>query len=119
MGDGAYRLWQQWQQMHYPRRGLPADEATRAVLVTLDGTAGPILERYFCRGQAARTLNAEALGTLRHCRSELDLDELSTDAARYFGRLRQLIEFVLADAGRGVPGHLVSPPSPMTLEGRR
>lgn len=119
MGDGAYRLWQQWQQMHYPRRGLPADEGARAHLVTLDGTAGTILDRYFCRGPGAKNLDAAALGALSHCRRELDPRELSADAARYFGRLRQLIEFVLADARPRVPSQPVPPPGPIALQDRR
>jgi hypothetical protein len=94
----AYRLWQQWQQMHYPRRGLPADESARARLVALDGTAGTALDRYFGRGTRAKTLDGAVLATLGGCRLELDAGELSADACRYFGRLRQLIELVLADA---------------------
>lgn len=101
MHGDAYRLWEHWQQMHYPRRGLPADEAARARLVTLDGTAGTILDRYFRRGARARTLGAAARASLSDCRHEFDPRQLSADASRYFGRLHQLIELVLADAGRG------------------
>lgn len=97
MRDEAYRLWQHWQQMHYPRRGLPADESACARLVTLDGTAGTVLDRYFRRSMRAKTLDATALATLRQCRRELDISGLSADASRYFGRLRQLIELVLLD----------------------
>lgn len=98
MGDDPYRLWQQWQQMHYPRRGLPADESARTRLVALDGTAGTVLDRYFRRGTRAKTLDGAAFATLGGCQLELDAGELSADASRYFGRLRQLIELVLAVA---------------------
>jgi hypothetical protein len=87
--------------MHYPRRGLPADEAERAKLVTLDGMAGTVLDQYFCRGEHARTLGAAARATLNACRHDLDPSQLSNDASRYFGRLQQIIELVLAD---GEPG---------------
>ncbi len=94
-----YRLWQQWQQMHYPRRGLPADEATRARLVTLDGMTGTILDRYFCRGTHARKLDPAALATLGDYRDQLGREELSADASRYFGRLQLLVDLVLAESG--------------------
>lgn len=84
MGDGAYRLWQHWQQMHYPRRGLPLDTA--------------------------------ALATLRYCPLELDLGELSADASRYFGRLRRLIELVLAEAALDESGQPVFPLAPLAAE---
>lgn len=113
MGDDAYRLWQHWQQMHYPRRGLPADEAARARLVTLDGTAGTILDRYFRRGARARTLDAAALATLDRCRCELELPELAADASRYFGRLRQLIDLMLAEERPGESGQPVLPSESM------
>jgi hypothetical protein len=96
----AYRLWQHWQQMHYPRRGLPADEAARARLVTLDGTAGGLLEPYFCRGRQSKTLDRAALAALARCRRELAGEDLASDASRYFERLRLLIDLVTAD----VPG---------------
>ena len=118
MGDGAYRLWQQWQQMHYPRRGLPADEVARTRLVTLDGAAGTILDRYFCRGPRAKTVDAGALDVLRHCRSALDRRELSADASRYFGRLQQLIEFVLADVALQEPTQPVRSIEPLTIPDR-
>jgi hypothetical protein len=95
----AYRLWQHWQQMHYPRRGLPMDEAERVMLVTLDGAAGTALDRYFSRGTRARTLDVAARATLGQCLRDLDLAELSEDASRYFERLRQLIELVLTGVG--------------------
>lgn len=101
MPDDAYRLWQQWQQMHYPRRGLPADEAARAMLVTLDGTAGILLDAYFCRGFRAKLLDADALAPIGRCRDDLNLGTLSADASRYFGRLRLIIELVLAEAEPG------------------
>lgn len=95
----AYRLWQQWQQMHYPRRGLPADEAARARLVTLDGMTGVLLDRYFCRGTHARKLDPAALATLSACRHQLGTEELSADATRYFSRLQLLVDLVLAESG--------------------
>ena len=99
MPDDTYRLWQHWQQMHYPRRGLPAGEALRTALITLDGTAGTVLDRYFHRGEDARSLDAAALASLERCWLELELGELSADASRYFGRLRRLIELVLSEVG--------------------
>lgn len=96
----AYRLWQHWQQMHYPRRGLPADEAARARLVTLDGTVGELLEPYFCRGRQSKNLDRQALAALASYRRELDGEDLASDASRYFERVRQLIDVVVAD----VPG---------------
>jgi hypothetical protein len=92
----AYRLWELWQQMHYPSRGIPPSESTAADLIRLDGTAGRILDRYFCGGRERR-LDAESRETLEACRQELDAVEelLSADAGRYFGRLRELIALVL------------------------
>lgn len=113
MHDDAYGLWQQWQQMHCPRHGLPADESVRAGLVTLDGTAATILDRYFRRGARAKTLDAAALATLGRCRLELDPAELSADASRYFGRLRRLIELVLAEVGPAESGQAVFRSEPL------
>lgn len=98
MGVDAYRLWQQWQAMHYPRRGAPEEVASSADLVALDGTAGLVLDRYFCRGPQAKTLDADSVGALERCRRELDQlnGVLTSDARRYFGRLSQLLEVVLA-----------------------
>lgn len=100
MGVDSYRLWHYWQQMHYPSRGLPDSDALRASLITLDGTAGTLLDRYFRRSGGLPSLGQSALSTLTTCRRELDDVELSADAARYFGRLKTLIELVLADAPR-------------------
>lgn len=116
MGDDAYRLWHYWQQMHYPRRGLPADESARARLVTLDGTAGTVLDRYFRRGARARTLDAAALITLDRCQHELELIELSADASRYFGRLRQLIDLMLAEARPEKSSQSALPSEPMAAK---
>jgi hypothetical protein len=95
--------------MHYPRRGLPAGEAVRAALISLDGTAGTVLDRYFRRGAGAKTLDAAALATLSRCWLELELGDLSADASRYFGRLRRLIELVLSEVGAADSSHLVGP----------
>jgi hypothetical protein len=94
----AYRLWQQWQAMHYPRRGVPDGPARSIDLVALDGTAGAVLERYFCRGPHAKVLDAQSLAALESCHRELgQVNGLVLDARRYFSRLSQLIELVLAD----------------------
>jgi hypothetical protein len=96
----AYRLWQHWQQMHYPRRGLPAEEAARAELVSLDGTAGTVLDRYFGGRTPAREMDAEARKSLERCKHDLDFiaATLAGDASRYFGRLHQLLDTVLSEA---------------------
>ncbi|MBA3689116.1 MAG: hypothetical protein H0W81_09855 [Chloroflexi bacterium] len=116
MHDEAYRLWQRWQQMHYPRRGLPADESVRAALVTLDGTAGTVLDRYFRRGARAKTLDAAARATLGRCRDELDLGNLSADAGRYFSRLRRLSELVLAEVAPAGSAQLAFQPEPLAAK---
>jgi hypothetical protein len=96
MRGDAYQLWQHWQQMHYPRRGLPPDEATRAELISLEGTSGTALDRYFHRRAGARAFDAEARASLDYCRRELGRlsSGLHADPERYFGRLQRLIEFV-------------------------
>ena len=96
----GYRLWERWQQMHYPMRGLPADEAISADLVDLDGTAGVVLEKYFCRGSEAKTLDVESRAALQRCHDEIHSvsGELFSDADRYFGRLLDVIDLALADA---------------------
>jgi hypothetical protein len=113
MRGDAYRLWQQWQQMHYPRRGLPEDEATRADLIAVDGTSGPALERYFRRRAGARAFDAEARASVEHCGHELARlsGGLHADAERYFGRLQQLIELVAVDAAGGATADALSAPS--------
>jgi hypothetical protein len=94
----AYRLWERWQQMHYPVRPVPAGGPISTDLVALDGKAGVVLERYFRRGSRARALDAESRATLERCRFELGMVSggLSSDAQRYFGRLLDLIELALA-----------------------
>lgn len=103
MRGDTYRLWQHWQQMHYPRRGLPPDEATRADLISLDGTSGTALDLYFRRNTGARAFDAQARASLDHCGRELDRlsGELHSDAERYFGRLQRLIELVAIEATGG------------------
>lgn len=113
MRGDAYRLWQQWQQMHYPRRGLPKDEATRADLIAVDGTSGTALDRYFRRSAGARAFDAESRASVEHCRYELARlsSGLHADAERYFGRLQQLIELVAIDAAGGATVDALSSPS--------
>lgn len=98
MSADAYRLWQQWQQMHYPQLPLP-EEIEGVDLVALDGRAGACLEEYFIRGGRGARLNGELRKALEQCAAELDRirGTLRGDAARYFGRLQQLIGLVLTD----------------------
>ena len=98
MDTDTYRLWQNWQQMHYPRRGLPELECARSDLVAIDGMVGPILERHFSRGPRAATLDATSHVALQQCQRDLDglAKSLSSDASRYFGRVQVLIGFVLS-----------------------
>jgi hypothetical protein len=91
----------QWQQMHYPRRGLPENEAARARLVTLDGIVGTALDACFCRGSGAEAPDGATFATLARCRDELDPTAFSSDASRYFGRLQQVIALVLDDLDAG------------------
>lgn len=94
----AYHRWQTWQQMHYPRRGLPELDSARSDLVAIDGMVGPILERHFSRGPRAATLDAASRLALQQCQRDLDrfAKTLSSDASRYFGRVQVLIGFVLS-----------------------
>lgn len=103
MRVNAYRLWQHWQQMHYPARGLPAVNTLRSQLVTLDGTSGTILERYFRRRPRASKLDTDSLLAIQGCQRELDRlgETLSADASRYFGRLQILIDLVVAQTADG------------------
>ena len=98
----TYRLWQNWQQMHDPRRGLPELESARSHLVAIDGMVGPILERHFTRGPRSATLDAPSRLALQKCQRDLErfAGSLSSDASRYFGRAQVLIAFVLS-RGRG------------------
>ena len=98
MDTDSYRLWLNWQQMHYPRRGLPELESARSDLVAIDGMVGPILERHFTRGPRSATLDAASRLALQQCHRDLDrfAKSLSSDASRYFGRAKVLIAFVLS-----------------------
>lgn len=96
MSADVYRLWQAWQQMHYPQ--LPSPEAIDGVdLVALDGRAGACLEEYFIRGGRGARFNGELRTALEQCAAELDSVQgtIRGDASRYFGRLQQLIGLVL------------------------
>lgn len=98
MNGGAYRLWQAWQQMHYP--DLPsADETDGVDLVALDGRAGACLEVFFERAKRVPS-DVELRDGMERCADELDRVEgvLAGDAARYFGRLRLLLGLVLAES---------------------
>jgi len=94
----TYRLWQTWQQMHYPRRGLPEHESARSDLVAIDGMVGTILERHFSRRPRAATLDADSHLALQQCQRDLDgfAKSLSSEASQYFGRAQVLIGFVLS-----------------------
>jgi hypothetical protein len=106
MRGDAYRLWQHWQQMHYPRHGFPEDEATRADLIALDGRSGTALGRYFRRSAGERASDAEARASLEQCRDDLDrlTGGLRGDAERYFERLQQLIELIGIEAAGEATG---------------
>ena len=98
MDIDAYRLWQGWQQMTYPSRGLPERDIDRSVLIRIDGTLAPIFERTFGQRPKGHKLSAEARATLESCQAELDqiAPALARDARRYFGRVKLLIRLVLA-----------------------
>jgi hypothetical protein len=83
--------------MHYPQ--LPSDEIEGVDLVALDGRAGACLEEYFIRGGRGARLNGDLRKALEECAAELDgvRGTLRGDAARYFGRLQQLIDLVLSE----------------------
>ena len=99
MGSASYRLWQRWQQMKYPSRGLPERESDRSLLLQIDGTVGPIFERTFSRGPSRKTLSAQSRRNLEGCQRELReiLPRLSGDARGYFDRVEVLIRLVLAE----------------------
>ena len=99
MGSNPYRLWQRWQQMKYPSRGLPERESDRSVLIQIDGTVGPIFEGIFTRGPSAKGLSAESRRNLERSQTELRdmLPMLGGDARRYFERVEVLIGLVLGE----------------------
>jgi len=105
MKTRGYRLWQTWQQMHYPVRGLPEDDNARSALIAIDGIAGPVLERQFSARLRGDGLSPEARRALERC--HLDLDRLrttlSSGASRYFSRLGQLIGIALSGEEIGSP----------------
>ncbi len=117
MPADGYRLWQAWQQMHYPVRGLPAADSARSDLAALDGVVGAIFERQFCRRPPAAVLETDSRAVLEECQSALDRmnDNLSDDAARYFDRVELLINFLLTSGGR----HSAQPSSPVGRMGSR
>lgn len=94
----AYRLWQLWQQMHYPTP-LPAVSDIGVDLVALDGKAGTTLDRYFGHARR-RVLDDDCRAALDECLAELDLAlaSLQGDQARYFQRLRRLVRGILDEA---------------------
>ena len=98
MDTDASRLWQRWQQMTYPSRGLPERESDRSALIRIDGTLGPIFERTFRRHPKGETLSAEFRANLESCQFVLEemTHALSGDARRYFGPIQLLIRLVLA-----------------------
>jgi len=97
MTTTGYRLWQTWQQMHYPTRGLPDKEGARRELLAIDGIAGSILEQQFCARKREGGLTAELRESLEQC--QLDLERLAPDlsggARRYFARVRLLVGIAL------------------------
>ena len=99
MGSTSYRLWQGWQQMKYPAKGLPERETDRAVLIQIDGTVGPIFEGIFTRTPSGKTLSAQSRRNLERCQAELRdmLPMLAGDARRYFERVEVLIGLVLVE----------------------
>ena len=99
MGTNSYRLWQVWQQMKYPSRGLPGSEGERGVLIRIDGTVGPIFERRLRRRPKPETLSVESRRSLERCQRQLGelLPTLSGEARRYFDRVEVLIRLVLAE----------------------
>lgn len=95
----AYRLWQLWQQMHYPTP-LPPAADIGVDLVALDGKAGTSLDRYF-EGSRRRGLAEDCRASLEECLAELELvaATLPDDAVRYFLRLHGLLRLILEEAG--------------------
>jgi hypothetical protein len=91
----AYRLWQLWQQMHYPTP-LPSTSELGIDLVALDGKAGTSLERYFERPRR-RVLDDDCRAALEECMAELELAVASLQGhpARYFRRLHRLVRLIL------------------------
>lgn len=99
----AYRLWQLWQQMHYPTP-LPPVSEIGIDLVALDGKAGTSLERYFERPRR-RVLDDDCRESLEECLGELELAvrTVTGDSARYFQRLHGLVRLVLEEAPDPLP----------------
>jgi hypothetical protein len=91
----AYRLWQLWQQMHYPTP-LPSTSELGIDLVALDGKAGTSLERYFEQPRR-RVLDDDCRAGLEECMAELELAvaALQGHPARYFRRLHRLVRLIL------------------------
>jgi hypothetical protein len=91
----AYRLWQLWQQMHYPTP-LPTTSELGIDLVALDGKAGTSLERYF-EQPPRRVLDDECRAALEESMAELELAVagLQGHPARYFRRLHRLVRLIL------------------------
>ncbi|MGH2601375.1 MAG: hypothetical protein ACRDJ9_18555 [Dehalococcoidia bacterium] len=104
MSADAYRLWQGWQQMHYPRLCPAPDEIEGVDLVAIDGRAGACLEGYFRRGGRGAAPNRDIQEALEQCASELGrvAGRLHGDAARYFGRLHELLRLVMAEPAETV-----------------
>ena len=94
----TYRLWQLWQQMHYPTPVAWSAE-TGVDLVALDGKAGASLERYF-EGPQDRVLDEDCRACLEECLGSLELVTKTTagDTPRYFQRLHALIRLILDEA---------------------
>ncbi len=96
MPADGYRLWQEWQQMHYPVRGLPVTDSARTDFAGLDGVVGAICERQFCRRPPSAVLETDSRAVLEECQRALNRmnDNLSDDAARYFDRVQLLVNFL-------------------------
>lgn len=95
MPADGYRLWQAWQQMHYPVRGLPVTDSARSDLAALDGGLGQSSSANFVdarrlpcskriHGPSSKSVSANRMN-----------DNLSDDAARYFDRVQLLVNFLL------------------------
>ena len=98
----TYRLWQLWQQMHYPTP-LPSASEVGIDLVALDGKAGTSLERYF-EQRPRRVLDDHCRESLEESLRELELAvaRLPSGSAPYFERLQGLIRLILEEAPQRV-----------------